>query len=223
MTDLAPQSELRPTFERLPGPLPGPSAPLRLLCPPSVDALLDRLDPDEPGAEERIPYWAEHWPSADALLRWLVAGRGPRRPGKALELGCGLGRLGMAALRMGWDLQLSDRDPEALALLRINLERNGLSPNRALRLDWRESAPERFDTILAADILYEQIFTDQIAAFLKDALNPGGRAFIAEPWRPVAEPAVAAFARSFRMRMIPLRARVGKCWRPVRLLELRSG
>jgi ETFB lysine methyltransferase len=222
MTRLACEADLRAVFERLPGPLPGPAAPLRLLRPPSVDELLDRLDPDDPEAEERIPYWAEHWPSADALLRWLAAGRAPQRPGRALELGSGLGSVGMAALRMGWNIQLSDRDPEALDLLRINLARNGLDPRRALQLDWRDPPPACFDTILAADILYERSFGEQVARFLTRALAPGGRAFIAEPRRPVAETAIDIFARSFRMRILPLRARVDERWRPVRLLELRA-
>ncbi len=221
MMNLARETDLRRVFERLPGALPGPAAPLRLLRPPSVDELLDRLDPDEPGAEERIPYWAEHWPSADALLRWMASGRGPRRPGRALELGSGLGSVGMAALRQGWDIRLSDRDPEALALLRVNLARNGLDPDRALHLDWRSPSHGRFDTIIAADILYERIFVEELERFLIGSLSADGRALIAEPWRPVAEAAVALFARTFRMKIHPLRARVEGRWRPVRLLELR--
>jgi hypothetical protein len=57
--------------------LPGLPGALRLLRPPSVDALLERLDPAAPGADARIPYWAELWPSSLALAAWLLRGAAP--------------------------------------------------------------------------------------------------------------------------------------------------
>lgn len=201
--------------------LPGPVAPLRLLCPESVDALLERVDPDSPGAEERIPYWADLWPSADGMVRWLFSGLAPRRPGSALELGCGLGLVGMAALRLGWRIDLGDRDPDAVALAGRNLAANGLDPRRARLVDWRDPPDARYDSILAADILYEQAFAEPLTHFLSAALAPGGRAYLAEPGRPVAGAALAAFAERFRIRQRSLRARVDGCWRVLRLIELR--
>jgi predicted nicotinamide N-methyase len=201
--------------------MPGLAPPLRLWRPPSVDALLERMDVDAPGAEERIPYWAELWPSAEGLARWLLAGRGPRRPGRALEIGCGLGLAGLVALRAGWDLRLGDRDPEAVRWAAANLARNGFSPARAVPVDWNAPPPGRVDTVLAADVLYEAAFAGPLLRFLDAALAPRGLAVIAEPGRPVADAFLGACRREFELSVKPWRSRGGGRWRPLRILTLR--
>ena len=201
--------------------LPGLPGTLALIRPPSVDALLDRLDPAAPGAEARIPYWAELWPSSLALAAWLLAGRGPRRPGPSLELGCGLGLVGLVALRLGWDIELADRDPDACVLARMNLARNGLDPRRVRQLDWNEAPPVRYATLLAADILYERAFADPLARFLTAALAADGQAFIAEPGRAVAAPCIERLAVDFELRDLPLRAPAGARRQALRLIALR--
>lgn len=200
--------------------LPGRLGKLKLLTPPGIDPLLERMDTDADDAEDRIPYWAEAWPSSEALIRFLLSPRAPRRPGPALELGSGLGLAGMAALRLGWDLQLSDFHEDAVALLRGNLARNGWPADRALRLDWRRPPPSRWRSIIASDVLYERPFAPALAVFLEDALLPGGRAWIAEPGRPIAEEGIALLAERFRLRTHASRSRVEGRWRPVRILEL---
>ncbi len=201
--------------------LPAGGGVLNLRRPPSVDALLERMDLDAPGAEDRIPYWAELWPSADAMIRWLLEGGAPVRPGRALEIGCGLGLVGMAALRAGWTIDLTDRDPAAVDLLRANLAANGLDPRRARVMDWDEPPAARYDTILAADILYEKVFAGPLLRFFDRALAPGGRAYLAEPGRPVSEVALNRFREVFGVKLRPLRARVDGRWRALRLVELR--
>ena len=65
-----------------------------------LDAMLDDIDPITFADDERLPYWAELWPSAIGLARYLdrdVSLRGQH----VLELGCGLGLLGVVAARDG--------------------------------------------------------------------------------------------------------------------------
>ncbi len=200
--------------------LPGPLGRLILERPASAEALLEDLDDDHPEAESLIPYWADPWPSAEGLIRFLASSRRPRPRGEALELGAGLGLLGLAALRLGWDLSLSEFHPQALPWLRRNLEINGFSPERALTLDWREAPPRRWRTILASDVLYERPFAGQIADFLEAALEPGGRAWIAEPGRPIADEGIALLAARFDLRLRVSRSRVESRWWPIRILEI---
>ena len=201
--------------------LPGFPTPVHLHRPPSVDALLERLDPADPDAEQRIPYWAELWPSAVGLAAWLAAGGGPRRPGRALELGCGLGLAGLVALRLGWDLELADRDPEACAVAEANLRLNGLDPRRVRCLDWNDPPPVRYDTVLGADLLYERAFAEPLVRWLDAALNARGRALLVEPGRAVGAACVDALAARFAVSERRLRARVDDRWRPLRLVTLR--
>ena len=60
-----------------------------------LDVLLEEIDPVSFAEDERLPYWAELWPSAVALARYAIqhldlTGR------RVLELGCGLGLVGVA-------------------------------------------------------------------------------------------------------------------------------
>src|SRR5262249_41211965 len=64
----------------------------RLLDHPAVHEAFDR--------DEYMPYWADLWPAARMLAKAIL--REPWTPGgEALEIGCGLGLPGVAALAMG--------------------------------------------------------------------------------------------------------------------------
>jgi predicted nicotinamide N-methyase len=121
---------------------------LSLLRPVSPDALLDEA---AFARDEFLPYWAELWPAATALAAALpdVAGL------CVVELGCGLGLPSLVAAARGAEVTASDWAEDAVALLRENAARNGLELRAEVR-DWREPWSERFDVVIAADVLYER-------------------------------------------------------------------
>jgi predicted nicotinamide N-methyase len=121
---------------------------LSLLRPVSPDALLDE---DAFARDEFLPYWAELWPAATALAAALPDVAGLR----VVELGCGLGLPSLVAAARGADVTASDWAEDAVELLRENAARNGLALRAEVR-DWREPWPERFDVVIAADVLYER-------------------------------------------------------------------
>jgi predicted nicotinamide N-methyase len=121
---------------------------LSLLRPVSPDALLDE---DAFARDEFLPYWAELWPAATALAVALPDVAGLR----VVELGCGLGLPSLVAAARGADVTASDWAEDAIELLRENAARNGLALRAEVR-DWREPWPERFDVVIAADVLYER-------------------------------------------------------------------
>jgi predicted nicotinamide N-methyase len=121
---------------------------LSLLRPVSPDALLDE---EAFARDEFLPYWAELWPAATALAAALPAVAGLR----VVELGCGLGLPSLVAAARGAEVTATDWAAEAVELLRENAARNGLRLHAEVR-DWREPWPERFDLVLAADVLYER-------------------------------------------------------------------
>jgi predicted nicotinamide N-methyase len=121
---------------------------LSLLRPVSPDALLDE---EAFARDEFLPYWAELWPAATALAAALPEVAGLR----VVELGCGLGLPSLVAAARGAEVTASDWAEDAVELLRENAARNGLELRAEVR-DWREPWPERFDLVLAADVLYER-------------------------------------------------------------------
>ncbi len=120
---------------------------LRLRRPASPEALIDE---DAFGCDEFLPYWAELWPAATAVAAALPPVAGLR----VCELGCGLGLPSLVAAARGAAVTATDWAPDAVSLLDENARRNGLHVRAEVR-DWREPWNERFDLVLAADVLYE--------------------------------------------------------------------
>jgi predicted nicotinamide N-methyase len=159
---------------------------VELLRVADVDALLDRLPKIQFRPDERLPYWADLWPSALALARYLWR-RADLRALRVLELGCGMGLVGIVASRQGAAVTLTDYEADALAFARYNVLQNGCQQAIVRHLDWH--APrltETYGRLIASDILYERDNFLPLLRLLQTALAPEGQFIIAEPNRPVA-------------------------------------
>lgn len=138
--------------------------------------------------DERLPYWADIWPSSTVLASHLVgltkSGR-PRTAGKGLELGCGVGLVTVGAMIAGYDMTATDYYTDALAFTRANAFRNtGRTPETRM-IDWRSFPREAsgYDLILASDVLYEKEYARLLPGIFKRALAPGGMVILADPGR----------------------------------------
>ena len=103
-----------------------------------------------------------------------------------LELGAGLGLPSLAAALGGADVLATDWAEDAVALLRSNAGRNGITLRaEVVRWDEPESllreAPWRL--VLGADLLYELRNADTLLELLP---RLGGDALLADPGRPFA-------------------------------------
>ncbi len=133
--------------------------------------------------DERLPYWADLWPSSRMLATALLAEDGRGRT--LLELGCGLGLPTVAAMHAGFDVTATDYYEDALQVTRANAGRN-LGREPAVRMvNWRDWPGDfgSFDMIVAADVIYEQEYAVLVAACIARALAPDGVAIIADPGR----------------------------------------
>jgi predicted nicotinamide N-methyase len=152
---------------------------VRMLLPRAADELIDEAEFD---ADERLPYWADLWPSARGLTRHLLDR--PPRERRILELGCGVALPSLALRSLGSDPLATDYYADALRFAAANAARNGLAPLRTLLLDWRHPPPgERWDLLVAADVVYEQRNAEALAALLPVVLADGGRMLLADPGR----------------------------------------
>ena len=165
---------------------------VELMRPRDPEALIDE---NEFARDERLPYWADLWPSARVLASDLVKMRGGGH--RLLELGCGLGLVTIAAMHAGFEVLASDYYEDALRFTRANA-RTALGREPATRLlDWR-SLPDdlgRFDVVAAADVLYERAYGDLVASVIARTLAKDGTALIADPGRVAASAFVEACER----------------------------
>jgi ETFB lysine methyltransferase len=137
---------------------------VELLRPRNSDDLISEADFVR---DDRLPYWADLWPSSRVLADYLLqtervpdharphaqpAGvqdqlqpaaaqsrtrRGAMAP-SLLELGCGLGLVTMAAMRAGYDVLATDYYEDALRFTRANAARAlGREPTTR-HVDWRD-------------------------------------------------------------------------------------
>jgi predicted nicotinamide N-methyase len=164
--------------------------PVRILHPANADDLISEEDFIR---DERMPYWADLWPSALMLARSIVDENG--RGARLIELGCGSGLVTVASVIAGYSVTATDYYDDALLFTRANVERN--LPNSTVEtrdVDWRAMPKDlgKFSRVVAADVLYEPTYGDLVANAIAATLADRGRATVADPGRLSRDNFVAA-------------------------------
>ena len=176
-----------------------------LSVPATPDRLLD--DPAVLQASEQsdyMPYWAWLWPASEQMAR-LVA-RHPWIAGtRTLEIGAGLGLVGIAGLVAGLDVTFSDYDADAATVSQMNAIANGLehpasgnphdpassthvkqaSPE-GLVLDWRNLDAvtlDPFPVMLGCDVIYEPSNHEPVLNVIDRLLCGSGECWLGDPGR----------------------------------------
>lgn len=148
------------------------------------------------GARSHEPDWSmvqgqEVWPSSRALARLVVSGDVAVSGHRVLELGCGLGLVGLSCALAGAEsVVLTDRDGDLLKAVEASAQLNGVAARVGTGvLDWDCTAQglaqlqrssqhlfddERvppFDLVLGADIVYEEAHAAKLLAALHHLLT----------------------------------------------------
>jgi ETFB lysine methyltransferase len=153
---------------------------VQILHPANADDLISEQDF---AVDDRLPYWADLWPSSVVLARFL---RGLRGEGRTLlELGCGSGAVATAAVRAGFTVTATDYYADSPLFARANCWRNAQVDIAVRCADWNTwpSDLRQFDLIVASDVLYEQRNAPLIARVMAQSLGPRGEGWIADPGR----------------------------------------
>jgi predicted nicotinamide N-methyase len=150
--------------------------------------------------DERLPYWADVWPSSIILAGKLLELDGAGR--SALELGCGVGLSTLAATTAGFDVLSTDYYEDALDVTRANVFRNLGTSARTRLVDWRQVPKDigTFDLVFASDVLYEKEYALLLPIILCRVLGEDGIALIADPGR-LAAPMFIEACEAHRLRI----------------------
>jgi predicted nicotinamide N-methyase len=157
------------------------------------------------GPEGYMPYWADLWPAARMLAKWIVRQTWPTDL-HALEVGCGLGLPGVAALATGLRVTFSDYDSTALQFAARNARLNGFTNFDTLQMDWRQPpAGLLAPVVLASDLIYELANVAPLVALIKKVLAPRGVCLLTDQDRVpshVLRETLAAEGLPFSTRML---------------------
>jgi predicted nicotinamide N-methyase len=159
----------------------------RVWLPAVPDAFLDDPQVAEAHArDEYMPYWAYLWPASISLAEAVL--RHPWQSGtRVVELGAGIGLVGLAALAAGCHVTFTDYDPLAVELALANARRHGFTQVAGEVVDWRSPPRWSFPVIVGCELLYEDRNHEPLLAITCDWLEPNGIAWFGDSGRMRAE------------------------------------
>jgi predicted nicotinamide N-methyase len=146
-----------------------------LLAPKSIEEYIDSKDP-----LQDFPLWAKVW-EASWVLADFLAGM-PADPEKRLiEIGCGLGLVGVVAASFGHKVVMTEHNPDAIEFARANAEMNHCADMEIIDLDWTSpSLYGRFDYIVGSDVVYHQKDFEPLRRLFERLLKPQGEVILCE-------------------------------------------
>lgn len=179
--------------------------------PAEPEALLEQaLEGEAAGSAGWDPYWGLLWAAAPLTGELIL--KDEWVPGlRALELGCGVGLTGIAALKAGLAVTFSDQSVEAVEVACRNAAANGFLNVPRRVFPWHEPPDEQFDLVFASDVLYDRSGHEPLLKTLSSVVSPNGQVWIGDAGR-IHAPAFAKRAEEHGWQ-IELRDRSG---RPVR-------
>ena len=138
-------------------------------------------------ADDYVPYWAQLWPAARMLAKVVMREDWGPPAGEVLEVGCGLGLAGIAAMARGHRVFFSDVDETALTFAAKNARLNGFTAFRTLLLDFRAPPADRkYPIVIGSDLMYEERLVMPLVGLLDAVLAPDGVCLITDPDRSPA-------------------------------------
>lgn len=152
---------------------------LQVLQIKDFESYIEELVETKPVGLMDLPYWAKLWESGFLLAYFL--GKQPVVPwNRMLEIGAGMGTVGLYASLCGHNVTITDIDDDALLFARANAMINGAKAE-VKKLDW--SIPEledRYETIFGSEVIYNRKAYPLLVEFLKKAIAPNGTIFLAK-------------------------------------------
>jgi EEF1A lysine methyltransferase 3 len=141
--------------------------------------ILDQIDAGDPDVTQ-APFWAKLWEASFVLAYFL--GKQPVNPNcHMLEIGAGIGTVGIYAALCGHRITITDINEDALMFARANALLNGLTDLDIRRLDWSDPGETRlYDVVVGSEVVYDRRSYPLLVNFLERVLTPDGVIFLAK-------------------------------------------
>lgn len=148
---------------------------LSFFLPETIDRFIDAKN-----TMQNFPLWSRIW-EASSVLASHISGLPVNHDKTFLEIGSGIGVVGISAAKAGHTITLSEYNPDALNFARANAVNNRCDDIRIRKLNWNDpNLDERFDYIVGSEILYKDEDIQPLFTVFKRYLKPDGEILIAE-------------------------------------------
>ncbi|MBW1798273.1 MAG: methyltransferase domain-containing protein [Deltaproteobacteria bacterium] len=150
------------------------------LVPKSIDRFVDPGD-----VFHDFPLWSKIWEASIVLSEYL-AGISVEPEKRFLEIGCGMGLVGIIASAFGHRVTMTEYNPDALNYARANAGTNPLADSHPeiIELDWNRPRLEGlFDYIVGSEVIYKKKDFEPILRLFNRYLKPEGEIILAEGLR----------------------------------------
>jgi predicted nicotinamide N-methyase len=152
---------------------------LKLYQVANWDVFADHLEQKGTAYIKEFPFWVKIWEASIVLAHHLIQ-IGLDKELTVLEIGAGMGIAGLFLASHGHKVTITDYEEDALELLRINAELNGLTNVSIDRLDWHNpDLTEQYDIICGSELIYSETSIKPIIDLFRRYLRPGGTVFLA--------------------------------------------
>jgi len=128
---------------------------------------------------QHFPLWAKIW-KASWILADTMAAATPDSDKHVLEIGGGIGLVGITAAAFGHCITMTESDDHAINFARANAALNGVNNLKCLKLDWNKpSINSRFDMIIASEVVYKEKDFKPLENLFRTCLAPAGEIVLA--------------------------------------------
>ena len=169
----------------------------QFFAPRSLDDFVDPVD-----IFHDFPLWSKIW-EASVVLADHLAQIPPDPEKRFLEIGCGLGLVGVVAASFGHRVTATEHNAHALDFVRANARANLPSSTgnlEILALDWNKPQLEgSFDCILGSEVIYHEKDFEPILKLFRTYLKPEGHIILAAAIRKTSVEFFRQAARVFHM------------------------
>jgi len=131
---------------------------------------------------EFLPHWVDLWPAARMLAKAVLAENWPQGL-RCLEIGCGLGLAGIAALSKSLKVTFSDYDTTAVNFAARNARLNGFRDFAMCPFDWHDPPNVQFPLVIGSDLTYKERNHEPLFQAFSKLLDPGGLILLTDPDR----------------------------------------
>jgi predicted nicotinamide N-methyase len=143
------------------------------------DVFAEHLEQKGDAYIKDFPFWVKIWEASIVLAHHLVQ-IGLDKQMTVLEIGAGMGIAGLFLGAHGHKVMITDYEEDALELLQMNAELNGLTNVSTSKLDWHNpDLGGEYDIICGSELVYSETSIEPIIGLFRRYLKPGGTVFLA--------------------------------------------